>query len=98
MKYNFEKREKIIISGLLIMLNNAAKEAKQKTEAKYTKRLVNKFQGEGEVNLKPEEVKVINMMLNTIIEDSKLELADGELPKMNQEDLDTCKTIKTKIG
>lgn len=98
MKYNFEKREKIIISGLLIMLNSAAKEAKQKTEVKYTKRLVNKFQGEGEVNLKPEEVKVINMMLNTVIEDSKLELVDGELPKMNQEDLDTCKTIKTKIG
>lgn len=98
MKFTFEKREKTITSGLLAMLVSAAQSEKMKKEYKFTNKLLEKLQGENlEVNLKPDEVKTIKMILDTVVKEGEQEVGPEELPKMNSTDLETCKVLQSKL-
>lgn len=100
MKKQFEKREKIIITGLLAMLTSQAKEEGRsaRVEYKFSKKLFEKFRGEDlEVNLKPDEVRLLGKILETVIADGKRELAPDELRRMHDEDLKVCEALKSKL-
>lgn len=98
MKIQFEKREKNIASGLLSMLVSAAQSNKMKKEYKFTNKLLEKFRGENlEVNLKPDEVKIIKNILDTVLEESNLQLEPDELPRMQESDLSVCRGLKSKL-
>lgn len=98
MKIQFEKREKNVASGLLAMLVSAAQSNKMKKEYKFTNKLLEKFRGENlEVNLKPDEVKIIKNILDTVIEESNRQLEPDELPRMQESDLSVCRGLKSKL-
>lgn len=99
MKKVFEKREKTIVTGLVSMLANATHEEKgMKKERKITDKLLNKLTGENlEVDLKPDEVKIIKMILDNVIQEGKRPLVEGEKPAMLAEDLTVCENLKTKL-
>ncbi len=99
MKKQFEKREKSIVTGLVSMLANAAHEEKgMKKEAKRAEKLLNKFTGSNlEVDLKPDEVKLIKGILDTVLQESKRELKPDEKPAMLQDDVLVCENLKQKL-
>lgn len=98
MKKQFEKREKEILQGLLSMLASKAQSEKMKKEYKYTRKLWDKFIGENlEMNLKPEEVGTIKMLMKEVIKESERPVKEGEIPAMMEADLTTCKNLLTRL-
>ena len=98
MKKLFEKRGKEILQGLLSMLATSAQDNKMKSEYKYTRKLWDKFIGENlEINLKPTEVSTIKMIMKEVISDSEKPTRDGDLPKMLEKDLTSCKNLLRKM-
>lgn len=98
MKIHFEKREKIVTGGLLALLVATSQTEKMRKEYKFAKKLMEKFDGEiTEINLKPDEVKLISGILRTVIADGNSILPENQLPKMKTEDVKTCSNLLTKL-
>ena len=98
MKKQFEKREKEILTGLLTMLVSTSQSEKMKKEYKFSKKLWDKFTGPNlEVNLKPDEVKLIKNIVNEVLTQASSPVKEGELPTMLPEDVNTCKQLFTKL-
>ena len=49
------------------------------------------------MNLKPEEVGTIKMLMREVIKESERPVKEGDLPAMMEADLATCKNLLTRL-